>query len=278
VLAADELHVTPAAISHQIKRLEAYLGVQLFQRLARGLLLTDAGKLLLPDLRAVFTQLDVTMERVIERDSRGALAISVAPVFAVKWLLPRMQRFAELYPDIDVRMSSNLRLVDFHRESFDLAIRLGRGRYAGLESVKLFDESVTPMCSPRLTGDSRPIEKPDDLENFVLLHDDSMKFDADAPTWETWLAAAGATRVSLARGPRFSQPDHALQAAVDGVGITLGWQRLAAGDVGAGRLVEPFELSLPLLSSFYLVYPPAHAARAKIAAFRDWLLVECKRV
>jgi LysR family transcriptional regulator, glycine cleavage system transcriptional activator len=155
VRAADELHVTPAAISHQIKRLEEYLRMPLFRRLSRGLLLTEPGQSLVSDLRDVFAQLDAAIERVVDSDARGALTISVAPVFAVKWLLPRLQRFGARNPDIDVRMSASIRVVDFRHERFDLAVRLGRGHYAGLESTKLFDESVTPICSPRLLQRSR---------------------------------------------------------------------------------------------------------------------------
>src|SRR5215831_5515758 len=278
VKAAEELHVTPAAISHQIKRLETYLGVVLFRRLTRGLRLSESGQVLLSELREIFLRLDKAMERVTEGEARGGLTISVAPMFAVKWLVPRMQRFDALHPDIDIRMSSSLRPVDFQREDFDAAIRLGRGKYPGLEAVKLFDESVTPLCSPRLLESTRALRSPDDLRHQVLLHDDSMGFDPVAPNWDRWLQAAGARRVNAARGPRFSQPDLALQAAVDGAGVVLGWRYLAADDIAAGRLVQPFELVLPLRSAFHLVYPEASSGRPKIAALRNWLLRETAHV
>jgi LysR family glycine cleavage system transcriptional activator len=274
VKAADELHVTPAAVSHQVKKLEEYLGVALFRRLQRGLLLAEAGQVLLSELREVFLRLDKAMERVQESHARGALTISVAPVFAVKWLLPRLQRFNDLYPDIDVRMSASLALVDFQRDAFDAAIRLGRGRYPGLATELLFDESITPMCSPHLIENRHALKRPSDLRHYVLLHDDSMAFDPEAPTWESWLTLAGGTQTGASRGPRFSQPDHALQAAIDGVGIVLGWRTLAADDIAAGRLVTPFDLHLPLGSAFYLVSPEAHVGRAKTKAFRNWLLGE----
>ncbi|MCH8135023.1 MAG: transcriptional regulator GcvA [Proteobacteria bacterium] len=276
VKAAAELHVTPAAISHQVKKLEEYLGIQLFRRLPRGLLLAETGQVLLSELREVFLRLDTAMERVLQSDSQGALTISMAPMFAVKWLVPRLQRFGDLYPDIDLRISSSLGLIDFQRDDFDAAVRLGYGQYPGLEAVKLFDESVTPMCSPRLLEGRHTLYSPDDLQGHVLLHDDSMAFDPAAPNWSTWLDAAGATQVAASRGPHFSQPDHALQAAIDGVGVVLGWRYLAAEDIAAGRLVQAFSLALPLGSSFYLVYPDAHRARPKIVAFQDWLMVETK--
>lgn len=274
VKAAEELHVTPAAVSHQVKRLEEYLGLPLFRRLPRGLLLSETGQTLLSELREVFLRLEKAMERVADHDTQGALTISVAPMFAVKWLVPRLQAFDVLHPNIDVRISSSLRIIDFQRDAFDAAVRLGRGKYPGLEAVKLFDESVTPMFSPRLLDGSNSIREPNDLRHHVLLHDDSMGFDPAAPTWEAWLKAAGATRVDASRGPRFSQPDHALQAAVDGAGVVLGWRYLAEQDVLAGRLVRPFDLDLPLGSAFYLVYPATNADRPKIANFRAWLLEE----
>ncbi len=274
VKAAEELYVTPAAISHQVKRLEAYLGVQLFRRLPRGLLLAEPGQVLSSELREVFLQLDKAMERVLESDSHGALTISVAPMFAVKWLVPRLQRFDALYPDIDLRMSSSLGVIDFQRDAFDAAVRLGRGQYAGLEAVKLFEESVTPMCSPRILEGPHTLHSPDDLRRHLLLHDDSMAFDPEAPNWDTWLEAAGARRVEASRGPHFSQPDHALQAAIDGAGVVLGWRYLAADDIATGRLVVPFSLLLPLESAFYLVYPEAYADRRKVMIFRIGLLEE----
>lgn len=271
VTAAEELNVTPAAVSHQVKKLEEYLGVQLFRRLPRGLLLADTGQMLWPELRDVFQRLDKAMERVLETQARGALTISVAPVFAVKWLLPRLQEFDALHPDIDVRMSTSLELIDFGRDAFDAAIRLGSGQYPGLNAEMLFTEFVTPMCSPRLLEDDPPLETPDDLRRYVLLHDDSMSFDPHAPDWPTWLDAAGAHQVDASRGPHFGQPDHAMQAAIDGVGVVLGWRNLAADDVSAGRVVVPFELELPLGSAFYFVYPMAYSVRQKVVAFRNWL-------
>lgn len=274
VQAADELHVTPAAVSHQVKRLEEYLGLPLFRRLARGLLLSETGQVLFYELREVFLRLDRAMAQVQASDSQGALTISVAPVFAAKWLLPRLQNFGESYPQLDLRMSSTGSIIDFQRDNFDAAVRLGHGRYPGLVAVKLFEESVTPMCSPRILEDGESMLKADDLQGQVLLHDDSMGFDPGAPDWDRWLQAAGARSVNASRGTRFGQPDHALQAAIDGAGVVLGWRHLAAGDIAAGRLVTPFELALPLGSTFYLVYPEAHAGRQKVAMLRDWLLRE----
>ena len=276
VRASEELSVTPAAVSHQVKGLEEYLGLPLFRRLPRGLLLTESGQLLLSELSDVFLRLDSAMERVIESDSRGTITLSVAPTFAVMWLIPRLQKFYTLNPDIDVRISTSLGLVDFQRDDYDAAIRLGSGEWLGLEAIKLFDESVTPMCSPRLLEGPDPLMTPDDLSKHVLLHNHSMDYDSDAPTWQSWLEAAGASGVDASRGTHFSLPNHGLQASIDGAGVVLGWRFLAAKDVEAGRVVEPFDLALPLGSSFYLVYPEAHSLRPNIAALRDWLVQEVR--
>ena len=273
VKAAEELNVTAAAVSHQVKKLEEYLDLQLFRRRPRGLLLADAGQVLWSELSDVFQRLDKAMEQVLETQARGTLTISVPPVFAVKWLVPRLQRFDAEHPDIDVRMSSSLDLVDFGRDEFDAAIRLGDGQYPGLTAKILFAEAVTPMCSPRLL-EQQALDTPDDLVNYVLLHNSSMAHNPHAPGWQTWLDAAGACGVNASRGPHFNQPDHAIQAAVDGTGIVLGWKQMVADDLAAGRLVMPFELELPLRSTFYLVYPEAYSARQKVIIFQDWLLRE----
>ena len=276
VKASDELSVTPAAVSHQVKKLEEYLGLPLFWRRSRGLLLTEPGQLLLTELRDVFLRLDKAMERVIDSDSRGTITLSVAPTFAVMWLIPRLQKFYALHPDIDVRISTSLGLVDFQRDDFDAAIRLGKGDWFGLETIKLFDETVAAMCSPSLLEGPDALKSPADLSKHVLLHNHSMDYDPDAPTWKKWLEAAGASEVDASRGTHFSLPDHGLQASIDGAGVVLGWRALAAPDIAAGRVVEPFDLVLPLGSSFYLAYPEAHAPRPNITAFRDWLLHEVR--
>ena len=276
VKASEELSVTPAAVSHQVKKLEEYLGLPLFRRRSRGLLLTESGQVLLTELREVFLRLDKAMERVIDSDSRGTVTLSVAPTFATMWLIPRLQKFYALQPDIDVRISTSLGLVDFQRDDYDAAIRLGSGQWFGLETIKLFDETVTPMCSPRLLEGPDALNHPDDLRKHVLLHNHSMDYDPEAPTWDTWLKAAGASKVDASRGTHFSLPDHGLQASIDGAGVVLGWRTLAAPDIAAGRVVAPFDLVLPLGSSFYLAYPEAYAPRSNIAALRDWLVSEVR--
>ncbi len=277
VKAAEELYVTPAAISHHIKRLEEYLGMLLFRRLPHELLLEERGKVLMSELREVFLRLDKTMERALVSDPRSTLTISADPMFTVKLLVPWLYKFNALYPDINVRISSSFGEIDFQRDNIDAAILFGQGKYPGLKTVKLFEESVTPMCNPRsLKGESHSsLQNLDDLRHHVLLHDDSLsKFDLASPNWASWLKSAGAEHIDISQGPRFSQPDHALQAAIDGAGVVLGWCCLAANDIAAGRLEQPFNLVLPLGLAFHLVYPEAYANKPEIIAFRDWLMEE----
>lgn len=271
IKAADELAVTPAAVSQQVKRLEDYLGVMLFRRLPRGILLTDNGQQFLKDMSDAFVALDTAVDRARDSDPFGALTISVAPMFATKWLVPRLEQFDNEFPDIDLRISSSLSVVDFNRDNFDAAIRLGGGDYPGLVAEKLFDEALVPMCSPKLLSDLQVSKSSNAIRKMVLLHNDSTSFDALAPTWERWLEQAGMSDIDASRGPRFEQPDHAIQAAIDGAGVVLGWQSLATNDIDAGRLTVLSELTLPLGSSFYLVYPTAYAFRKKITLLKDWL-------
>lgn len=272
--AARELHVTAAAVSHQVRALEDYLGVKLFRRSGNALLLTDAGQACLPGLGAGFDRLAEAIERLRHHDARGPLQLSVAPAFASKWLVPRLHRFQAAHAEVDVRISATLEVLDLEREGFDAAIRLGRGPCPGLEAHELFAESVVPMCAPGLLEGEPPLRVPADLAQHVLLHDDSLRFDRAAPDWPAWLAAAGVRDVDASRGPHFSHPDHAMQAAMDGAGIVLGWRTLAAADLAARRLVAPFDLALPMNLAFRFVCPSLAASRPKIVAFRSWLLEE----
>jgi LysR family glycine cleavage system transcriptional activator len=270
--AADELCVTAAAVSHQVKTLEDYLAVKLFRRSGNALSLTDAGQAFLPALRAGFAQLERAIDALREHDSRGPLVLSIAPIFATKWLIPRLDGFRAAQPDIDVRLSTAIHLVDFERDGVDAAVRLGRGRYPGLASHRLFGETVVPMCSPALREGAHPLTSPEDLRHHVLLHFDWPAREQVTPDWSAWLRSAAVTGVDTARGPRFTQPDYAMQAAMEGGGVVLGWRSLAQADLEAGRLIIPFDLPLQMDVAFYFVYPEAAEERPKLARFREWLL------
>lgn len=285
--AADELNVTPGAVSHQIAALESLLGVALFNRDARNVSLTRAAEASLPTLTQGFNALREAL-RLLQAGEQTSLTLSVAPAFATRWLLPRLGRFTAACPDIELQVATGLGLIDAIRpeasvslgekaqagSSADLAIRFGRGRYAGCRSDKLFATTVTPVCSPRLLDGPHPLATLAGLRRHPLLHDDTVYFTDDQPDWKVWLEAAGVIGVDATRGPRFSHAGLALDAAADGLGVALGIPLLTAIDVAAGRLVAPFPIALPSSSSYYLVYPEAGAERPELVRFRDWLMAE----
>jgi len=265
--AAEELHVTQAAVSHQIKSLEEQLGIRMFRRGPRGLLLTDAGQSYLPEVREAFQRLNAATDRLLEDDARGAITVSVLPSFAARWLVPRLTRFREVHPDIEVRVSADDRLADFDRDDVDVAIRYGRGDYPGLQADRFLTEELFPVCSPELLARTA-LKRPEDLGGHTLLHDD-MRMD-----WSMWLLAAGVEGVDPRRGPSFNDSSMVLQAAVDGQGVALGRSALALDDLAAGRLVRPFEFSLPAEYAYYILCPERTANRPSIKTFREWLLAQ----
>jgi len=269
--AAAELSVTQAAISHQVKALEERLGVKLFRRLSRGLVLTETGQRFLPLVREAFDMLAAATERVVADDRAGTVTITVLPSFAAKWLVPRLLHFRAQHPDIEVRIIADDQLVDFSRDDVDLGIRYGRGDWDGLEIERLATEDVFPVCSPRLLEGVHPLRAPDDLRHHTLLHEDRPGFD-----WQTWLMAAGVEGVDVARGLEFSHASMALQAAIDAQGVALGRTPLVDDDLRDGRLVKPFDISLANDWAYYVVGPPGAWVRPKVAAVRDWLLAEAR--
>lgn len=291
--AASELSVTPAAVSHQIKALETYLGVQLFQRRNRALMLTEAARASLPKLREGFDNLALAVERMRVHTGGGMLMVSAAPSFAARWLMPRLHRFFESHPEIDVRISARLRQVsrgggrgvaaerasvDAWLTDSDIAILYGRGDYPGFRVEKLLDLAITPICSPRLLTDpSHPLLRPGDLRHQLLLHDDTGEFYDRESFWEVWLKAAKVEGVDLARGPHFSHAVLAFEAAVEGHGVVATMPVLAETDLHAARLVTPFALRVPLASAYYLVCSEEAAGRPAVAAFREWLLAEAAK-
>ena len=275
--AAAELNVTPAAVSHQVKALEEQLGVTLFRRLNRALMLTDAGQLFLPGLRDGFDRLAEAADKVRAECEGGTLAVSVGPSVAAKWLVPRLDRFRAAHPDIDLRIDATDRVANFAREDVDVAIRYGSGRYPGLRVDQLFAEEVFPVCSDKLCEGASPLREPGDLRHHTLLHVDWRTQDETWPNWRMWLLAAGVEGVEPTRGPKFSQESMVVQAAIEGHGVALTSSVLVADDLAAGRLCKPFTLSLPIRFAYYVVAPEAAADRPKVAAFRAWILAEAKR-
>ena len=270
--AADELGVTPAAISNHIKALEDRYGVPLFRRLTRAVVLTEAGQSALPLLRQGFDKLSEAADKLGTINTGGILTVSVLPFFAAKWLVPRLHRFYEAHADIDVRIDANMRAVDLARDGVDVCIRLGRGNYPDSKVVKLMDEYAFPVCSPRLLEDVAPLRKPGDLRNHTLLHVESDEFYF--PHWDAWLKAAGVDDIDASRGPRFNQLGLQVQAAVEGHGVALASSVLVTDDLYAGRLVRPFALAIEADIAYYLLCQEEAAEQPLIVAFRDWVLAE----
>ena len=269
--AADELFVTQAAVSHQIKSLEEFLGVQLFIRRNRQLLLTDEGQNYWPKIRDIFEILSAATEEIKAKRATGALTVSVVPTFATVWLVPRLSKFKQLYPDIEVRLKASDELVDFVREDVDVAIYYEAGDYPpGMHAVTLLTERLTPLCSPALLEGDKPLKTPEDLKIHTLLH------DGTTDDWRRWLKFVGVKGIRLNQGPVFSHTAMVQQAAIYGQGIAMGHLVLSQADVQAGRLVQPFELMMESDYSYDIVCPEESAERPKIKAFTDWLLETVK--
>ena len=286
--AAAELHVTPAAISHQVKGLEDFLGIKLFRRRASGLELTHAGRVCQPKLREGFQRLAEAVEQIRATGAPGTLTVDSAPTFAAKWLAPRLHRFVAAHRGLDVRINASTRLIDPSvddvglenqsgppPEDADISIRFGSGEYPGMRVDRLLKVDVTPMCSARLMKE-RALHDPGDLRKQVLIHD-IIPSDDGRPLWQVWLEAAGVEGVDVAHGLRFNHSGMALEAAADGLGVALSMPQLAAFDLAAGRLVAPFVLRVPLGSAYYLVSPGERSDRSEVAAFRRWIMEEAKR-
>jgi LysR family glycine cleavage system transcriptional activator len=288
--AAEELHVTPAAVSQQIKALEGYLGVPLFRRLPRALALTTDAQAMLPKLREGFACLAAAVESTRQPVRESALTVSAPPSFAARWLVPRLPGFTAAHRDIDLHLRARLDTIDrqSHRspaaaEAIDvrdatseIAIRFGTGRYPGQRVDLLFAPGYIPACSPRLLAGMRPLRQPADLRRHALIHDETIPEEVDRPTWAQWLQLAGAGTVDATRGPRFSDASLAYEAALDGQGVVLALDALIRGDVAAGRLVTPFAVTLPTRYAYHLVVPEVLAERPAVAAFRAWLLEQAR--
>lgn len=265
-LAAQELNVTQTAISHQIRRLEEELGLKLFIRQSRSLALTPKAAEYLPGIRAAFQDLRTATDRLLRKDDDRVLTISTLTSLAVKWLLPRLSSFQEKHPEIDVRITTSTELVDFRTSNVEAAIRYGQGRWPGLDAEWLMAEHLFPVCSPKLLTGERALRRPEDLEHATLLHTSTTVDD-----WRLWLTAAGLpAHLSQNRGLTFDLAFMTVQAAIDGLGVAMGHTAYVADDVANGRLVVPFNVSMPS-AGYYFVTPQDRPVTPKLKLFRDWL-------
>ena len=272
--AAEELHVTPGAVSQQIKALEDFLQTPVFRRQKRSLLLTDEAQASLPILREGFDKLAEAGKILSAKADSSRLTVSVAPSLASKWLVPRLDRFQAAHPEIDVWVSADMDVVDFAVDDVDLAIRYGAGQYPDLEIEHLMAEKIVPVCSPALITGAHPLKEPADLIHHTLLHDSSADNDPNCPTWPMWLKAAGVCHKEGERGLKFNQSSLVIEAAVAGKGVALAKAALALADLEAARLVIPFDLTTPTDFAYYIVHPPSKSSSPAVNAFKHWLTEE----
>ena len=271
--AARELHVTPSAVSQQVRLLEQHFREPLFHRLPRGLQLTTAGAAFLPVVSDAFERMATRVEEVFSRNHRGVLTIRMNTVFAVCWLAPRLARFRALHPKVDLRINTSVWPGDTETEAFALEVRLGSGEWPGLRADLILEEVMTPVCAPELCEGPQRLASPADVLNHTLLH-----VVGNREGWPAWLDAAG---VDIRPGNRAAGSEIlldtsavALELAAAGVGIALGLRSLIGRYVDSGRLVAPYRVALGCQESFYLVSPESRVDTPDAAAFRSWLLDE----
>jgi LysR family transcriptional regulator, glycine cleavage system transcriptional activator len=270
--AAEELHVTPAAISQQIKLLESEVGQPLFER-SPTLRPTASAQSVSRQLREAFDLLEQASRQLRGGQSGRPMVVSLAPSFASRWLIPRLERFNARHPDIELHLLATTRLVDFETEDVDLAVRYGDGRYPGLHAERLQQETVIAVAHPRLaTGLTRPV----DLLGATLLHNSGVNWDATFPDWPTWLRSAGVVPQAPLRLRMFDEANLVFEAVLAGLGVALLWRTLVSDDLASGRLVALFQ-EQPLANAYHFVCRPERLSQSRVAAFRRWLFDEVGR-
>lgn len=272
--AAGELNVTPAALSFQIKSLEEHLGAPLFRRLNRAVELTEAGRALAPGASDGFTALAAAWRAARRSTETGVITVTAGPAFTAKWLAPRMFKFAAAHPEIELRFSASLRLMDFDRDEIDVAIRFGYPADDGYFSRPIIREWLTPMMAPEVAAQ---LSSPEDLRDMPLLHQEDTRWLKPPIDWPAWFRAAGLGDAPTG-GPRFSQADHAIDAALGGGGVVLGRLSLTSAALADGQLVAPFDLAISTEAHYRFVCPAGAETRPQIAAFLEWIEAETAEI
>lgn len=273
--AAEELGITPAALSYQIRQLEDHLGLKLFRRLNRSVELSKEGRTIAPGVVEAFENLERTFELLSPDEEDTTLVVSTGPAFSAKWLAPRLHSYLEQNPEVDFRLSANLKLTDFDRDGVDAVIRFGAGDYPGLYVEPLFQEISTPLISPALFEQIGGVADESLFSKVKLIHDDSLYFLGGSP-WENWLKGVGYTAVDANRGAHFNHADHCIEAAVDGGGIVMARLGFAFREIVAGRLVAPFKQAISAKGGFYFCCPPENLDNEKVLHFLAWLRDEAQ--
>lgn len=279
--AAQELYVTPAAVGQLVRSLESSLNVALFHRAPSGpsrLELTEEALAVLPDVQGGLERLANALERLRAGPISESIKVTLPPAFADKWLLPRLNRFQVRHPEVDLRLDTSGRLVDFKSERIDVGIRYGAGKWRGMQATYLLKDDFFPVCSPALLGGEHPLQSPDDLRHHALIHDVSMEVEGSFPTWKSWLSNAGLANLEVQRGTRINDSAAVLQAAINGAGVALGRTSLVNEDLAAGRLVQPFGPSLTSDFSYYIIRRNGSPPSQAIDAFARWLHEEAATI
>jgi len=272
--AAEELFVSAGAVSQQVKLLEEFIDQPLFERRHRQIVLTETGKRLMPGVSAAFDQIQLSVDKVMHRDQSKPLTISAAPSFAGRWLVPRLQRFNQQHPEIDVRIDTSCGLSDLVHSDIDVGIRFGTGQYPGLQTDFLSCQEVFPVCAPSLIKPNTPLQNPDDLRHYQLLHYDYPHLNDSWPDWQMWLAAVGSGDVESHRGLRFVEVNLLIDAAIRGQGVALAGSISVKSALASEELIRPFEMAIPLDLAYYFVAHESKVKQPAISAFRTWLLEE----
>ncbi len=267
--AAEELFVTPSAISHQIKTLEEFLGVALFKRVKRRVDLTPPGERYLLSIQSALDEIDDATRKLTATPNSGAVNLSVAPAFLTRWLVPRINQFQSLNPDVELRLTASMKQIDFRYSDMDMAVFYGDGNWPDLHCHHLRNVHSVPVCSPKLLEGKSSIETAKDLLQYTLIH--ISKRDKE---WQSLLRQAGVNKTDKARNMTFSSTSLALGAAMEGLGIALADRGLAERELEYGQLVCPLDISLDTQKAFYLVYQKGRPLTESMQAFRDWILDE----
>ncbi len=272
--AADELNVTAAALSHQIKTLESFLGIKLFERKTRAVELTDAGNAIYPGMHTAFGQIRQALSTLETSSNDTVLVVSSSPGFTAKWLAPRVYRFLTAHPEIDVRITSSQARANFTTDGVDVAIRNSLGPPSGLYFEKLDDVRLVVVASPQYVEEFGHFEKPSDLSRATLIHDVSLGGITGLPVWDDWFRENGVPRSAATGGIRFSSADHSIDAAEEGAGVLLATELIVADDLKKGRLVNLFDITMATRRAMYFVCPDGSEDVGKVKVFREWLQAE----
>jgi len=264
--AARELNVTQAAISHQIRVIEEYLGFSLFARYPRRLALTEQGKALLPEVIEAFDRVSAAIGSLNREQYSNMISVRLAPSFAAKWLSPRLKYFWLQYPEIDLCLYHANSAVDFEREEIDIAVTYGKGDWPGVVADKLLGLDFFPICTPAFMQNDRPLFDIDNLRYYTLLH------DANHECWRDWLELAGVTGIDGNKGTIIDDTNVLIQAAIDGQGVALGSTTFVEDHIESGKLVKPFDVTLQNEFCYYVVCPESHLKNPAVMSFKEWLL------